>query len=169
MKISPFLDKDSPQSPDTNQDVATKHNIVYSREDLDKQVPLGNNRNTISCEQALFPTSKPLFSSRGWPAMRNHNVVNSQTVKSVLGQNSKLPEPLRKCLGNPIPDCSDKKVICSEKEEDMDLTNSHTVITGFGPSEVLELSKTNLENTNSQLSTVNRQKAVKVKNVMKVL
>ncbi|ELR61318.1 Protein CASC5, partial [Bos mutus] len=163
LKISPFLDKDSPQSPDTNQDVATKHNIVYSREDLDKQVPLGNNRNTISCEQALFPTSKPLFSSRGWPAMRNHNVVNSQTVKSVLGQNSKLPEPLRKCLGNPIPDCSDKKVICSEKEEDMDLTNSHTVITGFGPSEVLELSKTNLENTNSQLSTVNRQKAVKVK------
>uniref|UniRef100_A0A4W2EM23 Knl1 C-terminal RWD domain-containing protein n=1 Tax=Bos indicus x Bos taurus TaxID=30522 RepID=A0A4W2EM23_BOBOX len=84
-------------------------------------------------------------------------------IKSVLGQNSKLPEPLRKCLGNPIPDCSDKKVICSEKEEDMDLTNSHTVITGFGPSEVLELSKTNLENTNSQLSTVNRQKAVKVK------
>ncbi|XP_006073115.4 LOW QUALITY PROTEIN: kinetochore scaffold 1 [Bubalus bubalis] len=163
LKISPFLDKDSPQSPDINQDVATKHNIVYSREDLDKQVPLGNNRNTISCEQALFPTSKPLFSSRGWPAMRNHNVVNSQTVKSVLGQNSKLPEPLRKSLGNPIPDCSDKTVICSEKEEDMDLTNSHTVITGFGPSEVQELSKTNLENTNSQLSTINRQKAVKVK------
>lgn len=41
------------------------------------------------------------------------------------------------------------------------------VITGFGPSEVLELSKTNFENTNSQLSTVNRQKAIKVeKNVI---
>uniref|UniRef100_A0A452FWR3 Kinetochore scaffold 1 n=1 Tax=Capra hircus TaxID=9925 RepID=A0A452FWR3_CAPHI len=162
LKISPFVDKDSPQSPDINQDVATKHNVVYSNEDLDKQVPLGNNRNTISCEKALLPTTKPLFSSRGWPAMRNHSVVNSQTVKSVLGQNSKLPEPLRKSLGNPIPDCSDKTVICSEKEENMDLTKSHTVLTGFGPSEVLELSKTNFENTNSQLSTVNRQKAVKV-------
>ncbi|OWK09395.1 hypothetical protein Celaphus_00006375 [Cervus elaphus hippelaphus] len=162
LKISPYLDKDSPQSPDINQDIATKHNIVYFCEDLHKQVPLGNNRNTISCEQALFPTTKPLFSSRGQPAIRNHNVVNSQTVKSVLGQNSKLPEPLRKSLGNPIPDCSDKTVICSEKEENMDLTKSHTVITRFGPSEVLELSKTNLENTNSQLSTVNRQKALKV-------
>lgn len=162
LKISPFVDKDSPQSPDINQDVATKHNVVYSNEDLDKQVPLGNNRNTISCEKALLPTTKPLFSSRGWPAMRNHSVVNSQTVKSILGQNSKLPEPLRKSLGNPIPDCSDKTVICSEKEENMDLTKSHTVLTGFGPSEVLELSKTNFENTNSQLSTVNRQKAVKV-------
>ncbi|XP_020728008.2 LOW QUALITY PROTEIN: outer kinetochore KNL1 complex subunit KNL1 [Odocoileus virginianus] len=162
LKISPYLDKDSPQSPDINQDIATKHNIVYFCEDLHKQVPLGNNRNTISCEQALFPTTKPLFSSRGQPAIRNHNVVNSQTVKSVLGQNSKLPEPLRKSSGNPIPDCSDKTVICSEKEENMDLTKSHTVITGFSPSEVLELSKTNLENTNSQLSTVNRQKALKV-------
>uniref|UniRef100_A0A8C0CK47 Kinetochore scaffold 1 n=1 Tax=Balaenoptera musculus TaxID=9771 RepID=A0A8C0CK47_BALMU len=164
LNISPYLDKDSPQSPDINQNIATSHNIVYSGGDLDKQVPLRNNRNTVSCEQSLFPTTKPLFSSEGQSAMRNHNTaVNSQTVKSVPDQNSKLPEPLRKSLGSPTPDCfHDKIIICSEKEQNMDLTKSHTVVIGFGPSEVLELGKTNLENTNNQLTTVNRQKAVKV-------
>eukprot|EP00069_Balaena_mysticetus_P015150 bmy_09183T0 len=164
LNISPYLDKDSPQSPDINQNIATSHNIVYSGGDLDKQVPLRNNRNTVSCEQSLFPTTKPLFSSEGQAAMRNHNTaVNSQTVKSVPDQNSKLPEPLRKSLGSPTPDCfHDKIIICSEKEQNMDLTKSHTVVIGFGPSEVLELGKTNLENTNNQLTTVNRQKAVKV-------
>ncbi|KAB0403360.1 hypothetical protein E2I00_001146 [Balaenoptera physalus] len=164
LNISPYLDKDSPQSPDINQNIATSHNIVYSGGDLDKQVPLRNNRNTVSCEQSLFPTTKPLFSSEGQSAMRNHNTaVNSQRVKSVLDQNSKLPEPLRKSLGSPTPDCfHDKIIICSEKEQNMDLTKSHTVVIGFGPSEVLELGKTNLENTNNQLTTVNRQKAVKV-------
>ncbi|XP_065727778.1 LOW QUALITY PROTEIN: kinetochore scaffold 1 [Phocoena phocoena] len=164
LNISPYLDKDSPQSPDINQNIATSHNIVYSGGDLDKQVTLRNNRNTVSCEQSLFPTTKPLFSSEGQSAMRNHNTaVNSQTVKPVPDQNSKLPEPLRKSLGSPTPDCfHDKIIICSEKEQNMDLTKSHTVVIGFGPSEVLELGKTNLENTNNQLTTVNRQKAVKV-------
>ncbi|XP_057580228.1 kinetochore scaffold 1 isoform X2 [Hippopotamus amphibius kiboko] len=164
LNISPYLGKDSLQSSNINQDIATSHSIVYSHGDLDKQVPLGNNRNTVPCEQSLFPTTKPLFSSGGQSAMRNHNTaVNSQTVKSVPDQNSKLPEPLRKSLGNPMPDCSHDKIItCLEKEQNMDLTKSHTVVIGFGPSEVLELGKTNLENTNNQLTTVNRQKAVKV-------
>ncbi|XP_015412894.1 PREDICTED: protein CASC5-like, partial [Myotis davidii] len=147
LKISPYLDKVSPQPVDINQDKATSYNIVYSRGDLHKQVALGKNRNTVSCEQALFPITKQ--SSEGQSAMENPNTgVNSHIVKSVPDQNSKLPEPLRKSLGNPTLDCSrDKIITCSEVEQNMDLTKSHTVVIGFGPSEVQELSKTNLERT----------------------
>ncbi|EPQ03972.1 Protein CASC5 [Myotis brandtii] len=147
LKISPYFDKVSPQPVDINQDKATSYNIVYSGGDLHKQVALGKNRNTVSCEQALFPITK--LSSEGQSAMENHNTaVNSHIVKSVPDQNSKLPEPLRKSLGNPNLDCSHNKIItCSEVEQNMDLTKSHTVVIGFGPSEVQELSKTNLERT----------------------
>ncbi|XP_010963448.2 outer kinetochore KNL1 complex subunit KNL1 isoform X1 [Camelus bactrianus] len=162
LKISSHLDKDSPQSPDINKDIATSHGIVYSGGDLDKQLPLRNRRNTVSCEQSLFPATKPLFSLEEQYAMKSHIAVNNQTVKSVPGQNSKLLEPLRKSSGNPRPDCShDKVIVCSEEEQNMDLTKSHTVVIGFGTSEVVELGKTNLENGNSQLTTVNRQTAIK--------
>uniref|UniRef100_A0A8C0JYW9 Kinetochore scaffold 1 n=1 Tax=Canis lupus dingo TaxID=286419 RepID=A0A8C0JYW9_CANLU len=90
------------------------------------------------------------------------------TMKSVPGQNSKLPEPLRKGVGNPTPDYShDKTIICSEEEQNMDLTKSHTVVIGFSPSEIQELGKTNLENTNSLLTTANRQTAIKVEKCCK--
>ncbi|XP_066133177.1 kinetochore scaffold 1 isoform X1 [Saccopteryx bilineata] len=162
LKLSPCLDKVSPQSADINQDKATSSNIQLSGGDLSKQIALGNNRNAVSCEQSLFPTTK-LFSSEGQSAMENHNAaVNSHLVKSVPGQNSKLPEPLRKSLDNPTLDSSRDKIInCSEEEQNMDLTKSHTVVIGFGPSEVQELDETNLENTNS-LTTIHKQVAVKV-------
>ncbi|XP_020141537.2 outer kinetochore KNL1 complex subunit KNL1 isoform X1 [Microcebus murinus] len=163
LKISPCLDKDSPQSADCNQDIATSHNIVYCGGLLDKQVALGNNRNTTSCEQSLFSTTKLLFSSEEQSAMNNHNTaVNSHTVKSVLGQCSKLPEPLGKNLLDPTPDCFHDQIICSEEEHNMDLTKSHTVVIGFSSSEEQELGKTGLEHTTSQLTTVNRQIAVNV-------
>ncbi|KAK2489516.1 hypothetical protein MC885_005312 [Smutsia gigantea] len=154
LKISPYLDKDSPQSADTN------YNIIYSGGDLDKQEALRNNRNTVSCEQPLFSTTKP-FSSEGQSAMKNPNTaVNSHIVKSVPSQNSKLTESVRKSLGNPTPDCSHGNIIiCSEEEQNMDLTKSHTIVIGFGP-EVQELGKNDLEDTSSQLTTVNRQVAV---------
>ncbi|KAF6130650.1 kinetochore scaffold 1 [Phyllostomus discolor] len=147
LEISPYLDKVSPQSVNINQDSA-KYNIVYSGGDLNKQVALGNNRSTVSCEQSIFPTTK-LFSSEGQCAVENYNAaIDSHIVKSVSGQNSELPEPLRKSLGNPTLDCChDKIIICSEEEQNMDLTKSHTVVIGFGPSEVQELGKTNLENS----------------------
>ncbi|KAM8783916.1 outer kinetochore KNL1 complex subunit KNL1 [Rhynchonycteris naso] len=162
LKLSPYLDKVSPQSVDINQDKATSCSTQYSCGDLSKQVALGNNRNAVSCKQSLFPTTK-LFSSDGQSAMENCNAaVNSHIVKSVPGQNSKPPEPLRKSLGNPTLDSScDKIIICSEEEQNMDLTKSHTVVIGFGPSEVQELGETNLENTNS-LTTIHKQVAVKV-------
>ncbi|XP_039088814.1 kinetochore scaffold 1 [Hyaena hyaena] len=167
-KIAPSLDKDSPHSPDTNQDIAISHNMVYSGGNLEKQVTLGNNGNTVLCEQSLFPTTESLSLLEGQSTMKNHNIaVNSYTVKSVPGQNSKLPEPVRKSLGNPTLDCSHKTIICSEEEQNMDLTKSHTVVIGFGPSEVQEVGKTNLENTNSQLTTVNKQIAVKVEKCSK--
>ncbi|XP_036115930.1 kinetochore scaffold 1 isoform X3 [Molossus molossus] len=161
LKISPSLHKVSPQSVDINQDKATSYNIVCSGGDLNKQVALGKNRNTVLCEQSLFSTTK-LFSSEGRSAMENHNnAVNSHIVKSVPGQDSNLPESLRKSSNSLTLDCThDKIIICSEKEQNMDLTKSHTVVIGFGPSEVQELDKTNLENTNSQL--INRQVAVNV-------
>ncbi|XP_044233459.2 kinetochore scaffold 1 [Ursus arctos] len=164
LKIGQYLDKVSPQSADINQDIATSHGIVYSGGILEKQVALGNNRNTVPCDPSLFPITESLFSLEGQSTMKNHNIaVNSYTVKSVSGQNSKLPEPLRKSVGNPTPDCSyNKTIICSEEEQNMDLTKSHTVVIGFGPSEVQELGKTNLENANRQLTTVDRQIAVKV-------
>nr|XP_028706583.1 kinetochore scaffold 1 isoform X2 [Macaca mulatta] len=160
LKVLPYLDKDSPQSADCNQEIATSHNVVYCGGVLDKQVA---NRNTVSCEQSLFSTTKPLFSS-GQSSMKNHDTtVSSHTVKSVLGHNSKLAGPLRKSLSNPTPDCChDKMIICSEEEQNMDLTKSHTVVIGFGPSELQELGKTNLEHTTSQLTTTSRQIAVKV-------
>ncbi|XP_004400485.1 PREDICTED: protein CASC5 [Odobenus rosmarus divergens] len=163
LKTAPYLDKDSPRSADINQDIALSHSIVYSGGNLRKQIALGNNRNTVSCEPCLFPTTESLF-SLGQSTVKNHNTaVNSYTVKSVSGQNSKLPEPLRKSVGNPTPGCShNKTIICSEEEQNMDLTKSHTVVIGFGPSEVQELGKTNLENTSSQLTTVDRQITVKV-------
>nr|KAF6485128.1 kinetochore scaffold 1 [Rousettus aegyptiacus] len=162
LKISPYLDKDFPCSANINPDKATSCNIAYSGRDPNKQVALGNNRNAVSCEQSLFPTTKQ-YSSEGQSAMENHNTaINSHTVKSIPDQNSKLPEPLKKDLGNLTMDCShDKIIVCSEEEQNMDLTKSHTVVIGFGSSELQELGKTNLENTNSQL-TVNRQVAIKV-------
>ncbi|XP_042798330.1 kinetochore scaffold 1 [Panthera leo] len=168
-KIEPYLDKDSPHSANANQDIATSHNMVYSGGNLEKQVTLGNNGNTVSCQQPLFPTTESFSVLEGQSTMKNHNIaVNSYTVKSAPGQNSKLPEPLRKSLGNPTLDCShDKIIICSEEEQNMDLTKSHTVVIGFGPSEVQELGKTDLENTNSQLTTVNKQIAVKVEKCSK--
>ncbi|XP_032117017.1 kinetochore scaffold 1 isoform X1 [Sapajus apella] len=160
LNILSYLDKDFPQSADCNQDMAISHNIVYSGGVLEKQVA---NRNTVSCEQSLFSTRKQFFSS-GQSSMKIHNTtISSHTVKSLLGQNSKLPEPLRKSLSNPIPDyCHDKMIMCSEEEQNMDLTKNHTVVIGFGPSELQKLGKTNLEHTISQLTTASRQTAVKV-------
>ncbi|XP_006742548.1 kinetochore scaffold 1 [Leptonychotes weddellii] len=170
LKTAPYLDKDSPQSADINQDIALSHSIVYSGGNLKKQIALGNNRNTVSCEPSFFPTTESLFSLEGQSTMKNHNTtVNSYTEKPVSGQNSELPEPLRKSVGNPTPGCShNKTIICSEEEQNMDLTKSHTVVIGFGPSEVQELGKTNLENSNSQLTTVDRQITVKVEKCNKI-
>ncbi|XP_053451823.1 kinetochore scaffold 1 isoform X2 [Nycticebus coucang] len=157
LKISSYHGKDSSQSADCNQDIATSHNTVYCGGILDKQVALGNNRNTASCEQSLF-------SSEGQSAMKNYNTaVNSYTVKSVLGQNSKLPEPLGKSLLDATSDFfHEQMIVCSEEEQNMDLTKSHTVVIGFGSSKEQELGKTSLEHTTSQLTTVSRQVAVNV-------
>ncbi|XP_038186983.1 LOW QUALITY PROTEIN: kinetochore scaffold 1 [Arvicola amphibius] len=76
---------------------------------------------------------------------------------TIQDQNSKLLEPQRKNLDDPTPACSHKMIISSEEEQTMDLTKSHTIVIGFGPSEIQEQSKTNLEHRNSQLTTVNRQ------------
>uniref|UniRef100_A0A8D2ACW2 Kinetochore scaffold 1 n=1 Tax=Sciurus vulgaris TaxID=55149 RepID=A0A8D2ACW2_SCIVU len=159
VKFSPHLNKDPLPSTDFNQDTAINHNIVYSGAVLDKQVVLGNKRHTVLSEQSLFSTTKPLFASERQYAVKNHDTAeNSHLVKSILGQNSKLPEPQRKNSDDPTPNCShDKMADGVQEDQSMDLTKSHTVVIGFGPSESQELSETNLVYRTSQLTGVNRE------------
>ncbi|XP_005381309.1 PREDICTED: protein CASC5 isoform X2 [Chinchilla lanigera] len=156
--------KDSPSSVHYNENTATNHNRVYSGAVLDKQASLGNNRNTISSKNYSFSNSEPLLSSERQSAVKDHNTaLNGQIVKSVLGQNSILPEPLRKSLDDPTSDCShDKMTVCSEEEQAMDLTKSHTVVIGFGPAEVQEIDKTNAEHRTIQLPRESTQTPIKV-------
>uniref|UniRef100_A0A8C0HWC3 Kinetochore scaffold 1 n=1 Tax=Balaenoptera musculus TaxID=9771 RepID=A0A8C0HWC3_BALMU len=140
-----------------------KRTEIFTDENMDL------TKSHIANVGSQFPLASYSLASENTSKSHSHSISPSDEweemtkVKSVPDQNSKLPEPLRKSLGSPTPDCfHDKIIICSEKEQNMDLTKSHTVVIGFGPSEVLELGKTNLENTNNQLTTVNRQKAVKV-------
>ncbi|XP_055989941.1 kinetochore scaffold 1 [Sorex fumeus] len=116
------------------------------------------------------PSNEWVFLSEGQSALKTPSTtVNSHTLKSIPDQNSKLPEPPRKSLGNPIPGCShNKAIVSSEEKQNMDLTKSHTVVIGFVPSEVQKLGKTNLENTNSQLTTISRQIAVDVEKCVNV-
>uniref|UniRef100_A0A452QVY5 Kinetochore scaffold 1 n=1 Tax=Ursus americanus TaxID=9643 RepID=A0A452QVY5_URSAM len=125
---------------------------------LGSQAPLSSYK-LISENTSKFH-SQSKSPSDEWEEMTKNQVLK---IGQYLDKNSKLPEPLRKSVGNPTPDCSyNKTIICSEEEQNMDLTKSHTVVIGFGPSEVQELGKTNLENANRQLTTVDRQIAVKV-------
>ncbi|XP_031227347.1 kinetochore scaffold 1 isoform X2 [Mastomys coucha] len=78
----------------------------------------------------------------------------------VLGQHSKLPLPQRKNVDD--PDCSHHKIMYSEEAQTMDLTKSHTIVIGFGPSEIQEHSKIKLEHRNSQLTAESRQTPVNI-------
>ncbi|XP_051000354.1 kinetochore scaffold 1-like [Acomys russatus] len=79
---------------------------------------------------------------------------------AVQDQRSKLLEPQRKNID--APDCSHKMIISSEEEQTMDLTKSHTIVIGFGPSDVQEHSNTSLEHRNIQLTAGRKQKAVNI-------
>lgn len=159
LTISPCLGKDSSHSVDCNQDTAVSHNVVSSG-GLNKQITLGNNRNTVSSDQL---SAMKLYSTEEQSAMKTCSaIINSHTVKSVLGQHSKQPDPPKKNLGDCTSDCSDDKMlICSEEEQNMDLTRSHTVVIGFGNSEIQELDQTNLEHT-SQRTTMSKQRTIKL-------
>ncbi|KAM5235441.1 outer kinetochore KNL1 complex subunit KNL1 [Ctenodactylus gundi] len=164
LKIFPsYHEKDSPPSADYNQEKATNHNIVSSRVVLSKQESLENNRTTVSSEKS-FSKSNPLSSSDGQSTIKNYNTaVNSHIMTSVQGQNSILPEPVRKNLDGPTADYSCEKIaVCSEEGQGMGLTNSHTVVTGFGPAEAQELSNTNLEHRTIHLPRINRQITVEI-------
>ncbi|XP_075387074.1 outer kinetochore KNL1 complex subunit KNL1 [Tenrec ecaudatus] len=163
LKMSFHLDKDSPQSIGYNQNLAKTQNIISGR-DLDKQVAPGNNRNIVSWEQSLFSATKPLFLSQRQALVKNHiTTTNSHTLIAVPGESSKVPEPLRKSLGSPTSISSDDRMVsCVAEEQNMDLTKSHTVAIGCGPSEVQKFGSSNLEHTNSQLRTESTQMTVKV-------
>uniref|UniRef100_A0A8C7BRN9 Kinetochore scaffold 1 n=1 Tax=Neovison vison TaxID=452646 RepID=A0A8C7BRN9_NEOVI len=140
-----------------------KKTEIFTGEDMDltknHTANLGSQSPLVSCNLISENTGK--FHSHSKSPSDEWKEMNK--MKSVSGQNSKLPEPLRKSVGNPTPDCShNKTIICSEEEQNMDLTKSHTIVIGFGPSELQELGKTNLENTNCQLTTVDRKIAVNV-------
>ncbi|XP_042543581.1 kinetochore scaffold 1 isoform X2 [Dipodomys spectabilis] len=159
LKVSPYLDNDFFMSA---------NNVAYSDIGLDKQVALRNNGNTVSREPSLFSTRKSFLSSdcpSGQSALKNNTDVNSHIAKSVPGQSSKVPESLRRDLDDPAQVSShDQVIICSEEEQTMDLTKSHAVVIKFGPSEVQDLNKNNLEQSTIQVKTVNRPIAVKGEN-----
>ncbi|XP_069861907.1 kinetochore scaffold 1 isoform X2 [Dipodomys merriami] len=158
-KVSPYLDNDF---------LMSANNVAYSDIGLDKQVALRNNGNTVSREPSLFSTRKSFLSSdcpSGQSALKNNTHVNSHIAKSVPGQGSKVPESLRRDLDDPAQVSShDQVIICSEEEQTMDLTKSHAVVIKFGPSEVQDLNKNNLEQSTIQVKTVNRPIAVKGEN-----
>lgn len=78
------------------------------------------------------------------------------------GQHPELSDPQKKNLNEPTSDCFHDEMICSEEEQPKDLSKRHTVVIGFGPSEVQELNKSNLEPRISQLPAVSRKIAIKV-------
>ncbi|KAM4829554.1 outer kinetochore KNL1 complex subunit KNL1 [Thomomys bottae] len=164
LKISPYLVSDSLASADY-----LNCNVAYSGIVLDKQVALRNNRNTVSTDQSLLSARKSLLSSDcsfGQSAMKNYSTdVNSHISKSVPGQSSKVPESLRREFDDAT---HDKVIICSEEDQTMDLTKSHTVVIKFGPSEVQDLSKSNLDQSTSQITAANRPIGVKGKNCGKI-
>ncbi|GAB1286728.1 Kinetochore scaffold 1 [Apodemus speciosus] len=88
------------------------------------------------------------------------NEWESLDKQVVIGEHPKLPLSQRKDSDD--SDCSYNKTMCSEEVQTMDLTKSHTIVIGFGPSEVQELSKINLEQRNSQLTAESRQTAVNI-------
>ncbi|XP_058522044.1 kinetochore scaffold 1 isoform X2 [Ochotona princeps] len=159
LRISPCLGKDTSHSVDYNQDTAVSHNVV-SCGGLNKQITPGNNSNTVSSDQL---SAMKLYSTEEQSAVNTYSTtINSHTVKFVLGQHSKQPDPPKKNLGDCTSDCSyDKMLVCSEEEQNMDLTRSHTVVIGFGNSEIQELDQTNLEHT-SQRTTVSKQRTIKL-------
>ncbi|XP_048188395.1 kinetochore scaffold 1 isoform X2 [Perognathus longimembris pacificus] len=163
LKVSPYLPSDSLLTADY-----LNCNVAYSGTGLDKQVALRNNGNTVSREQPSFSPRKSFLSSdcpSGHSAMKNCNTgVSSHIAKSVPGQSSKVPELLRRDLDDPTHvSYHDKAVIGSEEEQTMDLTRSHTVVIKFAPSEVQDLSRSTLEQSNGQVTTVNRPIAAKGK------
>lgn len=88
------------------------------------------------------------------------NEWESLDKQVVMGQHLKLPLPQRKDSDD--NDCSYNKTRYSEEVQTMDLTKSHTIVIGFGPSEVQEHSKINLEQRNSQLTAESRQTAMNI-------
>ncbi|XP_052039216.1 kinetochore scaffold 1 isoform X2 [Apodemus sylvaticus] len=88
------------------------------------------------------------------------NEWESLDKQVVIGQHSKLPLPQRKDSDD--NDCSYNKTMYSEEVQTMDLTKSHTIVIGFGPSEVQEHSKINLEQRDSQLTAESRQTVVNI-------
>uniref|UniRef100_A0A8C4MDB5 Kinetochore scaffold 1 n=1 Tax=Equus asinus asinus TaxID=83772 RepID=A0A8C4MDB5_EQUAS len=162
----PHVSKERLQQSLTNPlsiSLTDKKTEIFTGEDMDLTKSHTTNLESQVCLASYNLASENTSKSHSQSKSPLDEWEEMTKMKSIPGQNSKLPEPLRKSLGNPTTECShDKIIICSEEEQNMDLIKSHTIAIGFGPSEVQELGKTNLENTNSQIATVNRQIAVKV-------
>uniref|UniRef100_A0A8C6QUS8 Kinetochore scaffold 1 n=1 Tax=Nannospalax galili TaxID=1026970 RepID=A0A8C6QUS8_NANGA len=137
-----------------------KKTELLAGEDMDlTETHTSNLRN-----QATFTTFDP--ASKNVTKSYSHSKIPSDEWDKMIkiqGQHFKLSESQRQILDDPTPDCA-HKMICSEEEQTIDLTKSHTVVIGFGPSEVQEdsKSKTNLEHRTCLLTTVSRQIAVNV-------
>ncbi|XP_036592580.1 kinetochore scaffold 1 [Trichosurus vulpecula] len=64
--------------------------------------------------------------------MKRHSTdINTFTLESTLGQNSRLSESLKKHVADTsLAFCHDKTLMFTEQQQNMDLTRSHTAVTG---------------------------------------
>lgn len=157
----PQVSKESLQRSQTNTlsvSLTDKKMEFLADEDMDL-----TKSHTTKLSQAI-PTTFDLASKNVTKSYSHSksplNEWKSLDKQVVLGQHSKLPLPQRKDIDD--PDCSHHKIMYSEELQTMDLTKSHTIVIGFGPSEVQEHSKINLEHKNSQLTAESIQTAVNV-------
>ncbi|XP_021048712.1 kinetochore scaffold 1 isoform X1 [Mus pahari] len=158
----PQVSKENLQQSQTNTlsvSLADKKMEFLADEDMDL-----TKSHTTKLSQVI-PTTFDLASknvTRSYSHSKCHlnNEWESLDKQVVLGQHSKLPLPQRKDIDD--PDCSHHKIMYSEELQTMDLTKSHTIVIGFGPPEVEEHNKINLEHKNGQLTAESRQTAVNI-------
>ncbi|XP_072481507.1 outer kinetochore KNL1 complex subunit KNL1 isoform X2 [Notamacropus eugenii] len=130
LELSSYPDNDILHSSVYKVDMTKSHTIDICDENLERKVALGNNGNAHFHKQSWLSNVKPItFSSED--DMERHTIdINTYALKSTLGQNSRLSDPLKKHVANTsLAFCHDKTVMFTE-QQNMDLTTSHTAVIG---------------------------------------
>ncbi|XP_016283287.2 kinetochore scaffold 1 isoform X4 [Monodelphis domestica] len=130
LEFSSCPDKDSLHSSVYNRDMNKSHIIGICGESLDRKVALGNFGNAHFHKQPLLSKVKPITLSSEDDMERHTININPCTLKSTLGQNFKLSDPLEKNINTSLAFCHDKTLMFSEEQQNMDLTTSHTAVIG---------------------------------------
>ncbi|KAM9071095.1 kinetochore scaffold 1 [Sarcophilus harrisii] len=152
LECSSYPNKDILHSSVYGMDITKSHTIADCGENLDRKIALENTENIHFHKQSWLSKVKPIaFSSDD--DMKRHTIdINACTLKSTLGQNSRLSEPLGKDANTSLAFCRDKTLMFSEQQQNMDLTMSHTAVIGISCPLVQESGNTAVQNINLQQS-----------------